>query len=163
MALSIKNSNRFLLILNVLILAFVIFQQVINLKQSKTGYIDNQKVFDAFLGKKDLALKLQRIKLAHQHQFDSLKKMLLSSNNVETSKILEEKSILFSEQEAELTNRYTTDIWRQINGSITEFGKLRGFEFIHGATGDGTLMYADKTLDISDEVILYINNKYKGD
>ena len=45
---------------------------------------------------------------------------------------------------------------------IVEFGKQNDYDLILGADGNGTVMYAKEMLDISKNVTVYINNKYKG-
>jgi outer membrane protein len=45
---------------------------------------------------------------------------------------------------------------------INDYGKKNNYDLILGADGSGTLMYSKAKYDISEEIIIFINNKYKG-
>jgi outer membrane protein len=45
---------------------------------------------------------------------------------------------------------------------ILAYGKKHNYDFIFGSSGNGTLMFANETYNISDDIIKYINDKYKG-
>jgi outer membrane protein len=66
----------------------------------------------------------------------------------------------------EYNNEYITaeetKIWTQLNQYITEYGKTKDYEYILGANGSGSLMYADSTLNITEEVTAFANKKYSG-
>jgi outer membrane protein len=53
--------------------------------------------------------------------------------------------------------------WTEINKYIMEYGKENKFDMIHGVSGEGNLMYADEKLNVTDQVIEYMNNKYDGE
>ena len=61
-----------------------------------------------------------------------------------------------------LSNQYDESIWKQINSYSEEFGKAKGYKMIFGADGSGTLMYAEKNIDITEEFITFINKMYNG-
>lgn len=48
-------------------------------------------------------------------------------------------------------------IWKHINSRLEKFGKTRGYRFILGATGDGSIMYADQTEDVTKEALIFVN------
>jgi outer membrane protein len=48
-------------------------------------------------------------------------------------------------------------IWEKINQKVNEYGKEQGYDYIFGAKGDGSIMYASDEKDITKEVIAYIN------
>jgi outer membrane protein len=49
-------------------------------------------------------------------------------------------------------------IWDKINRKINDYGKEQGYDYIFGAKGDGSIMYASDKKDITKAVIAYINN-----
>jgi outer membrane protein len=61
-----------------------------------------------------------------------------------------------------MMEEYSDEIWKQINHYIKEYGKDKHYDFIYGATGTGSLMYADSTLDLTVPLVKYINEKYAG-
>ena len=49
-----------------------------------------------------------------------------------------------------------------LNDVILDYGKENECDYILGADGSGSLMYAKDSDDITKDVLVYINNKYKG-
>lgn len=50
-------------------------------------------------------------------------------------------------------------VWEKINEKINDYGKEKGYDYIFGAKGDGSIMYASEAKDITKEVIAYINHE----
>jgi outer membrane protein len=130
---------------------------------SKSGYVINQKVFDEFNGKKHLEASLKDLRAKHKKHLDSLMALLTVSDQGNAQAVYGETLNAFAVQEQELSDRYTTEIWKQINQYITEYGKKNGYGFIYGATGDGSLMFAHEGGDVTPEVITFINAKYEAE
>ena len=118
----------------------------------RCAYVVNQKLFNAYTGKKILEGKLVLVKKSNQRALDSLRRIGGSP--------LEEK---FTRQEQQLSEEYTASIWRRINEDLRGYGETRGYDFIYGATGDGGLMYAGEAYDVTEDVVGYLNQKYEGD
>jgi outer membrane protein len=59
--------------------------------------------------------------------------------------------------------KYNEGIWKQINVYLKEYGTEHGYSFIYGANGNGSIMFADSTLEISKDVIPYLNKRYSGE
>lgn len=152
--------KNFLLIINlVLVLALAIF--VIARPAKKTAFILNQQVFNAFEGKKELEKKLNDVKARHQHVLDSVGALI--GNSKDDAKILLYQQYVqhFQIEQEQTTEQYTADIWKRINQHVAEYGKEHGYDFILGASGDGSLMYAEEGNNITEEVISYLNERYK--
>ena len=69
----------------------------------------------------------------------------------------------YNEQYQQKSQEYTNQLWEQINQYVLEFGKEHKFDYIHGANGDGGLMYGSEREDLTKEIIEYVNKKYEGD
>lgn len=110
--------------------------------KKEVAYVHNDKVFSGFIGTKHLESKFK----------------------LESQKILSSDSTsgIMPLQLENLSAQYTAESWKLINQYVSDFGKKEGIVFIYGATGDGTLMYADQAYDITEEVIQYINERYEG-
>src|SRR5690606_29337088 len=65
-------------------------------------------------------------------------------------------------QTQEGTREIETIIWNRLNPYIVEFGRARGYDFIYGANGTGSLLYADEGKDLTSELIDYVNQRYRG-
>ena len=48
-------------------------------------------------------------------------------------------------------------IWDKLNNKIIEYGKKNQLDYIFGAKGDGSIMYASDSKDITNELIEFIN------
>lgn len=58
------------------------------------------------------------------------------------------------------TDSLNAIIWKRLNPLIQEYGRAKKYKMILGANGSGTLLYSDSTLDISDDLIKYVNDEY---
>jgi outer membrane protein len=68
----------------------------------------------------------------------------------------------YADDNAAQAQQYTDEVWKQLNQYIKEFGIENGYDYIIGANGEGSLMYAKEQHDISKELTLYVNEKYAG-
>jgi outer membrane protein len=73
-----------------------------------------------------------------------------------------EKRESFQESNDEMTKQFDEQIIKQINQYVKNYGERNGYKFIYGSDGSGNIMYADSTLDLSNDIIKYINAEYKG-
>jgi outer membrane protein len=130
-------------------------------RSEKKAYVLNQRVFDEFTGKKELEDKLRSLRSSHKRILDSLAVSIRSQkNNAQGIGQYQATLTQFEAQQQEVSDRYTSDIWKRINQYITDYGKENDYTFIFGATGDGGLMFADDAVNITDPVIQYINQRY---
>jgi outer membrane protein len=60
------------------------------------------------------------------------------------------------EKDLEITQK----VLNQINSFVKVYAQKNGYKLIIGTTEDGNLMYADETLDITDDVLSELNIKY---
>lgn len=138
--------------------AYVLFGNV----NEKKGYILNQEVFNGFKGKQELESKLGKLQQQHKTWLDSVGSLIAQRNDPALIRMYQENASNFRLQEEELSQKYTADIWKRINHHLAGFGKENGYDFIFGASGDGSLMYADDARNITSEVIPYINARYES-
>lgn len=144
---------------------------------SNTGFVNNAQLFEQFAGKKELQRKLDAYASHRKATIDSVRLNLMAlrdgflaaPNNENSVRLYKEQELRFRqmeqvfEEEFEVKSQeYTTEIWKQINQYLLEFGQENGYDFIHGASGSGALMYANEQLDLTDAVLNYINLKYEG-
>lgn len=142
-------------LIGVLILTFVI------IRQPKSVFFYNEKVFAAFNGKIELENKLKIEQGRNKASLDSLSSLIVSGRT-DLKVLYDHTAELASMREEQLTQKYTADIWKFINDSAADYGKENNYEFIFGALGNGTLMYASDKNDVTDEFIKYLNAEYTG-
>lgn len=154
-----RNQSIFL-VLNLIALVGLASFVFVQSKSEKKAYIQNQRVFAEFKGTLQLKQKLGKLKELHKSQLDSLG--AAANGNPAWIPAYEETQRKYSLEEQELSDKYTVDLWKEINRHLTGFGKERGYDFIFGATGDGTLMFANEAHDVTNAVIEYLNTHYEG-
>lgn len=142
-----------------------------NTVQDKTGFIYATEIFNKYEGTKERTTELEAIQNQQKKVLDSLKVevTLLEGKLAEDDEQLLYKKqhynrILsqFAENNQNQIKQHDGELWTQINQYIADFGKEKGYTYIHGVTGQGNLMYADSIRNITPEVIDYINLKYQG-
>ena len=54
------------------------------------------------------------------------------------------------------------EVLNQINSFVEKYAQQEGYNIVLGTTLSGSLLYGDKTIDVTDAMIVELNNKYKG-
>jgi outer membrane protein len=143
-------------------------------ENKKIGYVTTLKVFEEFALKKELEGDYKKMQIIRQTYLDSIKL------NVQTLSVLEGKDLnreekidrlkkayllkenQFNQENENLYSQYNEQIWNQLNQYVQDFGKEQGYDYLLGASGQGSIMYAKENEDVTKEVIEYVNNKYRG-
>ena len=148
--------------------------------QSKTGYIYVEKVYEGFKGKREIEKELKGTEARQTGVLDSLKvsitdlaERVKSASVGGKAKMQEQLEIKvkdyqmlvkdYSASNSEESQKRIDGLLKQINQYVKDYGKKNNYSYIYGATGNGSLMYARESDDISDEIIKYINKKYEGE
>ncbi len=145
----------------------------------KIAHANLNQVYNDFTLKKLLEKRLDETKQSKQNYLDSLgtiverqesyfaahgsKDAALNRLIVENKKALSEKEDEINRSLEAMASGYQNQIWQQVNTYVKEYGRINDYDFIYGADGKGTLMYAKESSDISLELIEYINKRYKGE
>lgn len=159
-----------------LLLSISVF--IIQPGKKRVAYVQMESVYNEFQLKSKLETQLKDTEKARKFIIDSLKLQLhqmtltlQSMPKVDTSMIrlynlrqqfLNEQEMQFAEDNQVLASEYTDQIWGQINQYTRDFGTENGYDYILGASGDGTLMYANETEDITEDLKVYINSRFNG-
>jgi outer membrane protein len=149
-----------------------------NPSRQKVAYVRMEAIYNEFPMKLQLEGKLKETEKARQFLLDSMKLQLhqltlslQAMPKVDTAMLrlynlkqqyLNNQQAQFDEDNQQLAQQYTTQIWGQLNQYTHDYGKEHGYDYILGASGDGTLMYASESEDVTDELKGYINSKYNG-
>jgi len=157
-----------------LVVGFCLFWTMHSSK--KIAYLNTTMLYDGFKLKKELEEKYSKVQLARQNLLDSMKykiqyisikgpaiteqeKLLVS--DLQRSYLYKEKE--FADENAVMAQQYSDQIWKQINQFVNDYGKKYNYDLILGATGQGNIMYARETDDITKDVSEYINRRYSGE
>jgi outer membrane protein len=147
-------------------------------RSGKIAFIRTEEVYNAFEMKQQLERKLKDTEKARKFILDSARVQLqfMDKDMRQLPKIdtlvlgrfnLKQREYYsmeqrFAEDNQALAKTYTDQIWTQINQYAQDFGKDKGYDYVFGASGDGTLMFARESHDVTDQVKAYINERYKG-
>jgi len=172
--MSINKSGVLACIIAVAISTFVLCYTVLG--QPKIGYIDIKTVFDGFELKKDLEKKYKTVVAKRNKVIDSLYLDLkIASNSIENkrekdpekildfrnkSELYNQQRIRFEEDNNALSTQYDSEILAQLNQYIQDYGDQNGYLFILGNQGDGTIMQARDSKNLTKEIIEYTNKRY---
>lgn len=171
-----KNSLPWI-ILSLLLGTGLIFQMVSTKKGLKTAYVTNAKLYSEFQLAKDLTAKMQQVQLVRQSIMDSLgMRLRILESKVATQKATDEeiknfdelrneytlKQQQFGEDNNILAQQYQEQISNQLNQYLKDFTEEQGYDYVFGATGDGSLMGAKDSYNVTDLVLNYANSRYKG-
>ena len=61
-----------------------------------------------------------------------------------------------------IASDYSAKVWKQLNSYMQQYGEENSYDVIIGMQGDGNVMYAKEGVNITEDVIVYSNNKYNG-
>ena len=148
-------------------------------KPLKTGYIDINQInkeyklaihYDEYIKEleKEVASELVSIKTEMNVLEEEIQ--VLNKNNEEISQDLLQKfyklqqQYAFQENKARIEIPDSVEVYReklnaQVNKHVYEYAQKNGFDYVYSPAGTGTFMYADSNLNITKEVIYYLNSR----
>jgi outer membrane protein len=143
----------------------------------RVAYIDIPQVFNGFEMKKELQVKYKKTEELRKRVLDSLgfdlqilskklqsdqgNKELINEFDLRRENYLKKKSMI-QQDNAALSAQYDKQILEQMSQYVYDYGKEHNYDMILGSDGNGMLMFAKDKFNISKEIEVYINNKYKG-
>lgn len=165
------------LIALIVLLSFVVGMVYSN--TPKMAFINLQKLYDQFELKKEMEKKLTTVQTARKNTLDSLEFRLNAlsdsmkyADSKEQQKIRQQfemqrkeylyKDKSYTEDNENMVAQYDEQVWGQLNQYITEFGEKNNYTMVLGGDGSGSVMYAQSSLDITEKVASYVNERYKG-
>lgn len=142
-----------------------IVQNVIYSGQSKAPFVSMTQVFQECKIRDKYEVELKKMETESNQKlvvFENQIRGLKEGNTSEVSISSMEKELLkmrdvLSEEYQQKSESFERIIWENINKKVSEYGKENGLDYIFGANGDGTMMYASESNDITKEIIEYIN------
>lgn len=173
----IKNKwNWIALALGLVLVLSLLSNGLLYQQLPRTAYVDIHEVFEKFEGTKELNARLTNLSSKQKSLLDSMSfklramqsninenspRAVLTSFNTQQNnyQVLNSE---FTQQYEQQDQEYQTMVWKQINQYIQEYGKENGYDYIYGANGNGTMMYASNQKNITTNILQYINQRYEG-
>jgi len=144
----------------------------------KIAWININKVYSEFTLKKELETKFNATQAARKKITDSLELELriLSKQIQQEGEKAKDKVSLFEAKRGFYLNKknefdsdneqtkknFNEQILKQITQYVKDYGKEKGYTMVFGAEGSGAIMYAKDAIEITEETIIYLNQKYAG-
>ncbi len=128
-------------------------------------YVDNVKLFDGFYMTKEMK-KIGESQFNFQKsKIDSLYTKIQKSNPAEQQVLMKEYVALKGNLEQfnrQFAYEETQKIWERLNSYINEFSAEKKYKLIIGSEKKGDVLYADEEVNITNELVNYVNSKYEG-
>jgi outer membrane protein len=173
---NIKVISLSCLVVATIIAGFILYSSTI---KERNAWVNLNKVYGEFGLKKDLENKLKVVETARKKILDSLElnlKILATQLQAIKDKReehvyefqLKKQEYLLKKQQLEedntqLQSEFNEQILTQMNQYVKDFGISKNYSIILGANGSGAVMYAKDNIEITEEVLAFINKKYKGE
>lgn len=159
---------------------------LLSCQQDKTAFINNSEVMDGFeklkqteddFAKEEQAMKTsidslvaesgyQELVQEYQTNKDKMSKAKeeeLYNQIMQIQQRLGQQQQMASQQFQLRKNSELNSLNDSLKSFVKEYGKSNGYTYIYGANDSGSIMYADESLDITEEIIKALNNKFKVD
>lgn len=157
-----RNSIPGLLAL-VLGIAISIYLLLERTNEKKFVFIDMIEVYNGFDFKKarEQSLKSENERLIRR--VDTLNGVLSSTGYSDLHKQYAqyEKDSLV-QYFSTLSEQYETEVLEQLNKYVGDYGREHKCMLVFGGQGDGNFMYVDSSMNVTRQVIQYVNDKYAG-
>jgi outer membrane protein len=168
---SLKNSTKYILLANsILILFILLFIGYSHFFGSniKVVYVDNVKLFDGFNMTKEMKRVGEKQFNSRKTALDSLYARLQSPTISEKDKKTLMPQFIQGKQELEQFNQNfanveVTKIWSRIHDYTAEFSEQNRYKLILGSDSKQSVLFAHDDVNITAELLLFINRKYEGE
>lgn len=174
-----KQTGTIALVLALIAVLIATYSVYYTHKKSKVAFIELQRVFNEFEMTKQYKVKLESVVNARKAISDSMELSLTTKSNVLkqtgarnnqlVDDFLYEKEMYmqkmgqFQEDNITMKQKYDAEINKQLSQYVKDYGEKHGYQFIYGAEGSGVIMHANASYNVSDDIILYINKRFKGE
>ena len=126
----------------------------------KTGYVDIFKLVNEFELQKEYTAESKHEVDKTRTMIDSLVYVERLKNPAGSEQLKNELYTALYRKTEERNKEVETMIWKRLNPYLVDFGKEKGFLYLYGANGTGNVLYADKSQDVTEELIEYVNKRY---
>lgn len=173
----ISKNLKILFSLVIVVLAAAVVYLLLKNCSEKNAWVDVKKIYNDFSLKQELEKKYKQVETERKNILDSLEldlnimarelnKIKLSDAQIKEFELQKERYLYkkqqFTQENEQTQQTYNEQILTQLNQYVKDYCKTKDYDFVFGADGNGSLMYSKETKEITAEVIVYINNKYKG-
>jgi outer membrane protein len=153
-------------------------------RDQKFAIVDLAQLYNGFEMKKQLEGQMTNVVDIRQKNLDSMELALnilsrtiqgmnadadkesyeskASEFEVRRQQYLSQQNAVAQDNDA-MQQKYNEQIWKQLNQYVEDYGKANSIECIIGGDGSGNVMYSESALDLTDELVVYCNERYQGE
>jgi Skp family chaperone for outer membrane proteins len=162
---------KWLTIANTLLIAAVAVVVLMqHVHREKNSYVNLGSLFNGFKYKA-VADKEYETKLnGRKALLDSLEIAIIAAQNQnDTARVRKLGIIYYQKQDAfdkeseNMSKDMTAKVWGQLTQYLTDYSKENDLTYLYGSKGDGNLMYAIETKDVTAEALEYVNKRYEDE
>lgn len=139
---------------------------------SKIGYFDYNEAYNECEMKKNLEKDLEKLVSARKSELDSMQMELsylstsikggsAAETDMEKFESMKHRFLTlqgkYEEENMRLKEEYYKQIRTHINKKAKEFGESQGFDYLFAAMGDGALMHANESMDVTKDLMVQLN------
>lgn len=165
----IKKVKTPLIVCNIILIFLVLISLFFSYSNSGSGivYVDTVKLFDGFRMTKELKHSGEKEFNYKKSRLDSLYTKLQSSEILDTEREAQMQEFIQAKEELEQFSQVfafeqSSKIWVRIKSYSSEFLKENGYQLILGSENQTDVLFADESIDVTDDLLSYINKKYEG-
>jgi outer membrane protein len=150
-----------------LVAGYFVMESKDSVGSKRTVVIDNFKVFEEFQLKKDYDKKIEKEFASDKASLDSMGNVFNTLKDAYAIDALKKQFAIkkqqFDQKFQAVSQQYTNEVYVRLNEYIKEYGKKKGYGIIIGSNGQGNVMYIDKTEEVTEDLISFINDKYSNE
>ncbi|MBF4494417.1 OmpH family outer membrane protein [Flavobacterium sp. JLP] len=162
-----KNTQLALITCNVLLIIIITVIVFINFnKNSKIVYVDNSQVFNNFNMTKELKLVGEKEFNSKKLHVDSLYQKIQFSATATERKVLMQEFIQSKEELEQFNQVFASEqsskILARIKSYSAKFSEENDYNLIIGSDTKTNILFASEDIDVTNDLVSYINKKYEG-
>lgn len=176
--------NKTILLVFLLIVLNLGFTTYCLTRDKKIAFVKSQELVYGYKGMKEAQSKYQQqiqewqanletLKNDYQKMSDEFKQKVKQiteeekTSREQTLKLQEDKIIQYSQvinsRIKEEEEKILQGVLNQINSFVENYGKENNYDIIFGTTLSGSILYGDKAIDITDELLHTLNKNYSDE
>jgi outer membrane protein len=177
------NLSKTALALGLLNFVGLVLLGYLSLRQPAIVYVDSTKILNEYEGMKSARMSYQQKSLTWKANIDTLvaevqndiskytksRATLTAKEKGLTEDLIRSKQKQLTNYQQALTEKarqedqqMTEQVLTEVNAFIEKYGKQKGYTIVMAATAYGNIAYAEKGLDITEEVLAGLNKEYTG-
>jgi outer membrane protein len=165
----VKNKTKLLVVANYILLVLLVTCIIFaNFKENRRIVTINSDIlFNNFIMTKELKRIGEKEFNSHKAQLDSLYFVIQSQSISEQNKqTLMQQFLLKKEGLVQFNQNFaaseSSKIWSRIHSYTEEFSKENNYQLILGSENKTPVLYAAEGVDVTQDLLKYINKRYEG-